>query len=92
MAEHQSLKLTAKEITAAFADPQWAKQFPPVMTLDQAADLLQIPKDTLYSWRSRGLLDTCSSKLGKRVRFIRDRLLRVAFNQGFSHAEENNEE
>ncbi len=80
----QSLKLTDKEIASSFADPHWAERFPPVMTLDQAADLLQMPKATVYDWRSRGLLGSCSRKVGKRVRFFRDRLIRLVFNQGLS--------
>ena len=60
----QSLKLTDREIAAAFADSSWAERFPPVMSLDQAVELLQIPKATLYDWRSRGLLGSCSAKWG----------------------------
>lgn len=82
MEGEQSLKLTDKEISSSFADPNWAERFPPVMTLDQAAEMLQMSKATLYDWRSRGLLGTCSRKVGKHVRFFRDRLLRLVFNQG----------
>ena len=77
-----SLRLTDKEVTSPFADPYWAERFPPVMTMDQAANLLQVPKATLYDWRSRGLLHGCSRKLGKHVRFYRDRLLKHVFNEG----------
>ena len=79
---HQSLRLTDKEISAPFSDPLWAERYPPVMTLDQAAEMLQLPKGTLYDWRSRGLLGSCSRKAGKHVRFFRDRLLRLIFNEG----------
>lgn len=79
-----SLNLTGKEIAAAFSDPTWAKQYPPILSLEQAANLLQVPKATVYDWRSRGLLNRCSRKVGKHVRFFRDRLLDVAFNQGIS--------
>lgn len=78
----QSLKLTDKEISSSFADPHWATRFPPVMTLDQAAELLQIPKATLYDWRSRDLLNGCSRKVGKHVRFWRDKLILKVFNDG----------
>lgn len=84
MAGDESLKLTEKEISSAFADPLWAQRFPPVLSIEQAAELLQLPKATLYDWRSRGRLGTCSRKVGKRVRFFRDRLLRLVFNDGLS--------
>ena len=80
----QSLRLTDKEIASAFPGPLGTKQFPVVMTLDQAAELLQIPKATLYDWRSRGLLGKCSRKIGKHVRVFRDRLLQQVFNQGIT--------
>jgi excisionase family DNA binding protein len=77
-----SLKLTAAEVAASFADPHWAAQFPPVLSLEQAANLLQIPKATLYDWRSRGLLGKCSRRIGKHVRIHRDRLIAQVFNEG----------
>jgi len=80
----QSLRLTDKEIASSFAGPLWAERFPPIMTLDQAAELLQMSKATLYDWRSRGLLGKCSRKIGKHVRVFRDRLLQQAFNQGIT--------
>lgn len=82
-----SLKLTDKEIAAQFADPRWAERFPPILAIEQAADLLQVPKATLYDWRSRGLLANCSRKVGKRVRFFRDRLIRQIFNEGIACGE-----
>lgn len=78
----ESLKLTAKELAAAFADPLWATKFPPVLTVDQAADLLQVPMQTIYDWRSRGLLVGCGRKAGKHLRFFRDKLLCLIFNEG----------
>lgn len=76
------LKLSEHEIKSAFTAGPWAEQFPPVLTIDQVAELLQVPKSTLYDWRSRGLLDRCSRRVGKRVLFIRDRLMQLIFNEG----------
>ena len=76
------LKLSEQEIKSAFTVGPWAELFPPVLTIDQAAELLQVPKSTLYDWRSRGLLDRCSRRVGKRVLFIRDRLMQLIFNEG----------
>lgn len=77
-----SLQLSTKEIAAPFSDPLWAERFPPILTIEQAADLLQIPRATIYDWRSRGLLGSCCRKVGKHLRFFRDRLVHVVFNEG----------
>lgn len=47
-----SCDLTAREVDGFFSDPAWAAQFPPVLTVDQAADRAQIPKQTVYAWSS----------------------------------------
>lgn len=80
--EDVGLKLLDKEIAAAFATGPWADQFPPILTLDQASKLLGVPKNTLYGWRSRGLLSDCCRKVGKHLRFFRDRLIKHLFNEG----------
>jgi excisionase family DNA binding protein len=77
-----SLRLTARDLADAFADPAWAAKFPPVLSVDQAAALLQVPKATVYDWRSRGLLQGCSRRVGKHVRFFRDKLILQIFNDG----------
>ena len=82
MLQEANLKLTDREITAAFDEPEMTQRFPPVLTLDQASDLLQVPVGTLRDWRSRELLGSCCRKLGRHVRFYRDRLLKLAFNEG----------
>jgi excisionase family DNA binding protein len=82
----RSLDLSSAEITAAFSDPIDAERFPTILTPQQVAELLQVPLDTIYQWRSRGLLDTCSRKIGKHVRFFRDRLITLLFNKGLSNA------
>ena len=77
-----NLKLSEQEIKSAFTEGPWAERFPPVLTIDQASELIQVPKSTLYDWRSRGLLGRCSRRVGKRVLFVRDRLLQQIFNEG----------
>lgn len=81
-----SLKLTKQEISAAFSDPIWAGRFPPVLSIQQAAELLQVPVKTIYDWRSRGLLRGCCKKIGKHLRFLRDRLMKQIFNEGLNDA------
>ncbi len=83
--QREKLEISAKELTAAFAAGKWADEFPPILTVDQAAELLQVPKQTIYDWRSRGLLTGCSRKVGKYVRFWRDQLILKVFNEGLDH-------
>jgi excisionase family DNA binding protein len=75
------LKLTPKEVAAAFSDSAWANRFPPILTVEQAAELLQVPKGTIYDWSSRGLLMGCARRMGKHLRFMRDRLILKLFNE-----------
>jgi excisionase family DNA binding protein len=76
-----NLKLTQREISAAFESTA-GPRIPPILTIDEAAALLRIPKATLYDWRSRGLLSGCCRKVGKHLRFFRDRVIEQAFNKG----------
>jgi hypothetical protein len=76
----EGLNLSEAEIQKLFDGGSWANR--PFLTLTEVADLLNIPKATMYDWRSRGLLDNCSRKVGKRVLFVRDRLIQTIFNQG----------
>lgn len=82
-----SLKLTEKEISSPFAEPICAERFPPILTIEQAAGLLQVPVHTIYQWRSRGLLGPCCRKIGKHLRFYRDRLIKNVFNEGLTDDE-----
>ena len=74
------MELTENEIRNIFETGDWANR--PILTLNEVAELLRVPKGTLYDWRSRGLLDRCSRKAGKQVLFVRDRLIQVIFNEG----------
>jgi hypothetical protein len=78
----QDIELTDREIAQFFSDPATAAKYPPVLKLSEAAELLQIPQGTLRDWRSRGLLPGCARRLGREVRFIRDRLIKQVFNKG----------
>jgi len=77
-----NLKLTDREVAATFSDTATAEKYPPVMPIKQAAELLQIPIETIYQWWSQGRLGTCRRKVGKQLRFYRDRLVKKAFNEG----------
>jgi excisionase family DNA binding protein len=77
-------KISTREMASLFADPHWAARFPPLLTPDQAAELLQVPKQTVYDWSSRGLLAGCKAKVGKHLRLMRDRLIRKIFEEGIN--------
>jgi excisionase family DNA binding protein len=74
--------LTAREVPALFSDSGWAAKFPPILTLDQAAELVQVPKQTLYAWSSQGRLRGCSRRAGKHLRILRDRFIQKLFIEG----------
>jgi excisionase family DNA binding protein len=82
VAAGELLKLSAQEIHCAFVDSDWANIYPPILTVDQAASLLSVPKATVYDWSSRGLLAGCARRVGKRLLFFRDRLIQKVFNEG----------
>lgn len=74
--------LTAKDVAVMFADPAWAAKFPPLLTVDEAAQLARVPKQTVYSWSSQGLLQGCSRKVGKHLRVLRDKFILKLCNEG----------
>jgi excisionase family DNA binding protein len=71
--------LSKVEIAKAFAEGTGA-QFPPIMTVDQLAVLLQISRKTLYEWAETGRLDGAFRKRGKHILFWRDRAIDIIFN------------
>jgi excisionase family DNA binding protein len=82
------MNLSAKDVANTFADPNVAAKYPPIMTIEEAAALLSVPKATIYDWSSRGLLRGCGRKVGKHLRFFRDRLILKIFNEGLSENEQ----
>jgi hypothetical protein len=73
------VQLSQAELDGAFFDKQAGGRFPPVLSSQQASEMLQIPLKTLYEWSSRGYLRGCSRRRGKRLFFWRDRLVRELF-------------
>lgn len=82
MRKREKLKISQQEITRAFLSGDWATRYPPLLSIDQAAELLQVPKATIYQWRSEGRLTGCVQRVGKHLRFFRDRLALRVMNQG----------
>ncbi len=81
------LKLSDKEISQAFASPTWAEKYPPILTVDQAAELAVVPKGTVYAWSSAGHLRGCSRKVGKHLRIFRDRFVKQMLEEGIPNEE-----
>lgn len=77
MADREKLKLTKEEAQNLFEPGT-----PKLLNIEEVATLLRISKSTLYSWRSQGRLRGCSQKLGKRVLYLRDRLITKLINEG----------
>lgn len=67
-------------MSGSFPQPQMHLRYPPVLTIQQAAEMLQVPVGTLRDWRSRGLLGSCCRRRGKHLRFLRDQLIDWFFN------------
>ena len=78
MARSQSpMPITPDEIALA-VDPQ---QYPPILTPDQAAALLQVSRCTVYRWSSEGRYKSAIRR-GRPLRFFRDRLVQAFFAEG----------
>ena len=76
-----SVTLTQEELAAAFVGP-WAERYPPALTVQQAADLLQVEVSTIYHKRCEGKLDGTFTKVAGKLRFWRDKLVKKAFQEG----------
>jgi hypothetical protein len=74
--------MSIEEVRAMFADEASHTAFPPILTVPQAAQLMQVPVATVHDWSSRGLLRHCSKKVGKHLRILRDRFIQHAFEKG----------
>ena len=68
------------EIGRAFSGA-WGDAYPPILSLEQAAELAHVSIKTLYDWRHRGLLAGCALRRGKRLRIFRDRFVRFLFEE-----------
>jgi excisionase family DNA binding protein len=75
--------MSPKELAALLAGPTWA-QFPDFLTPDHVAALLSVPKATVYTWSSQGLLDACKVRVGKHVRFLRAQFVQIVISGGLN--------
>ena len=77
MSTHRPLR--PGELDALFADPATARQFPPLLSTKQAAELLGVSEKTLGYWKSAGRLEGVVRKRGKRNFYLRNRLIAAVF-------------
>ena len=80
--------MAAKHQSGESSNPagSFGEGYPALLTVDQAAELAQIPKRTIYEWSSRGLLRGCSCRAGRYLRIFRDGFLTKFLDGGFSCA------
>ncbi len=68
------------EIRRVFDTDVWALRFPPILTTEQVLAMLQVPRSTFDLWKAKGYFDGSYRKRGKRVRFMRDKVIESFFN------------
>ena len=61
----KGINLKPAEIAAALDTEDLRRRFPPIMTVPQLAELLQLSCKTIYCWIEKGRLDGTSRKRGK---------------------------
>jgi hypothetical protein len=81
MDRKSDMKLGRAEISSMFADSEWSRAFPPVLSTEVAARLADVTVATVYDWSSRGLLKGCAYKKGKKLRIVRDRFVQFLFTK-----------
>jgi excisionase family DNA binding protein len=64
---------------------EYARKYQPLITVEQAAEIAQVPRGTIYDWSSRGLFNGFKSQRGRRIRLSRDAFLRFLFNNQSEH-------
>lgn len=59
---------------------EYRRKYPPLLLIHEAAEIARVPKQTMYDWSSRGLLDALKVKRGRRVLFLRDAFIRYVID------------
>ncbi len=53
----------------------YARRYPPLLSVQQAMEIADVPAGTIYTWSSLGQISECKSRVGKRLRIGRDCLV-----------------
>jgi hypothetical protein len=88
---NSTVQLTQADVAAAFQGV-WGDRFPPVLTVEQAALLLQVSPWAIYRMVCKGGLDGTFTKVAGKLRFFRDQLYQKTAKGGIDHAREDTEE
>lgn len=59
---------------------EYRKNYRPLITLPEAAEIARVPLATVHDWSSRGLLDAFKSKRGRRVLLELEAFVRFVVN------------
>ena len=70
--------LGPEELRGLFTGPMGDK-FPPILSPEQFADLLNVSRSTVYHWIARGRFRGACRRRGKHRRILRDRALQTFF-------------
>lgn len=57
-----------------------ARRYPPLITVEEAADIARVPRATIHGWSSAGKLDRFKHKCGRRILLRRDEFVRSLLN------------
>jgi excisionase family DNA binding protein len=68
---HKS-RLSETSIREMFATEPWASRFPPILTVQQLAELMQVSPRTVFQWLATGLLNPATNLIGRQRRILRD--------------------
>jgi excisionase family DNA binding protein len=71
--------VSQSEVATMFAVEPWSTHYPPMLTIEQVARLLQVSRRTIHQWIAEGKFAGTTSKVGKHRRFLRERVVQNFF-------------
>jgi hypothetical protein len=57
-----------------------AKNFPPLIQVEEAAQIARVPPATIHAWSSAGRMDAFKIRSGRRILFYRDTFVRFVLD------------
>jgi excisionase family DNA binding protein len=61
---------------------EYAQRYPPLITVEQAAEIAHVPKATIHAWSSANRLDEIKIRCGRRILLKRDSFVRFVLAGG----------
>jgi len=65
--------MSSDDIDKILAD--YAQKYPPLISVEQASEIAQVPVKTIYHWSSLGDIAECKTRRGRRLLISRDCLV-----------------